>query len=362
MKTVVISIGLMMSACSTPPTWVWALPPGFPEPAVPNDNPMSAAKVELGRRLFYELRLSRNGTQSCASCHAPDKAFTDGKAQAVGSTQQQHRRNSPTLTNIAYAAALTWANPLITTLEKQAQLPILGETPVELGWAGHDDELAATIAGDADYAKRFEAAFPAEHGAVSLTTITQAIAAFERTLLSGNAPWDRYQAGDQTAVSAAAIRGNALFTSERFECYHCHTGFTFTDSVVHAGTANPERTFHNTGLYDLDRQGSYPRSDQGLIEVTSLASDMGRFKGPTLRNLAYTAPYMHDGSIATLGDVIDAYAAGGRAAQLSGHRNPLQSEFLRGFTLSNDEKADLLEFLNALNDEGFVANQAFANP
>jgi cytochrome c peroxidase len=327
---------------------------------VPDDNPMSSAKVELGRRLFYDVRLSRNGTQACAGCHEQARAFTDGKATAVGSTQQHHRRNAQALANVAYSASLTWANSLVGTLERQALLPLFGETPVELGWAGHEDELLSRFSMDAESSARFEAAFPGE--GVTLETITRGLAAFERTIISGNAPWDRYSAGDSAALSADAQAGLALFNSERLECYHCHAGFNFSDSVSHAGVAVVEKPFHNTGLYDVDGLGSYPVTDQGLFEITQRVGDMGRFRAPSLRNLRFTAPYMHDGSLATLDAVLDAYAAGGHARQLSGAPSPLQSDLVRGFTLTVDERRQVLAFLEALNDEDFVTASALSDP
>jgi cytochrome c peroxidase len=358
-----LGLTLNLAACGAPaPTWTWQLPPGFPQPFVPADNAMSVEKVALGRRLFFDTRLSRNQVQACATCHDQKRAFTDGLVHAEGSTGQHHRRNAQALANVGYASALTWANPLVTSLERQALLPLLGETPVELGWSGRDDELVARLAGDADLAKRFLAAFPEEKGAVTLATVTKALAAFERTLISGNAPWDKYQAGQQDAVSDAARRGAALFNTERLECYHCHNGFSFTDTVLHAATTNPERIFHNTGLYDLDRMGTYPPTDQGVYEVSHQANDMGRFRAPTLRNLRFTAPYLHDGSAATLDDVLDAYAAGGRAALLTGHASPLQSDLVRGFTLSADERADLKAFLDALNDDDFTTRSDLGPP
>jgi cytochrome c peroxidase len=364
MRRALVLVVLALAGCGgpVPAPWVWRLPPGFPEPKVPDDNPMSEDKVQLGRRLFYDRRLSRNGEQACASCHQQARAFTDGRPVAVGSTGEHHRRNALGLANVAYASSLTWGNPLITTLERQALLPLLGETPVELGWAGHEDELFARLASDADYAKRFAAAFPEEKGAIHLGTITRALAAFERTLLSTDAPYDRWVRGDAAALSDAAKRGMDLFNSERLECYHCHAGFTFSDSVSHAGTQLPETIFHNTGLYDVDRQGSYPLSDQGVFEVTGRAQDMGRFRAPTLRNVTLTAPYMHDGSIATLSDVVDTYAAGGRAKQLNGQPSPLQSDLVRGFTLTADEKADLMAFLESLTDTSFVQDARHADP
>ncbi len=344
------------------PGFDWQLPSGFPTPRVPFDNPMSAQKVELGRRLFYDVRLSRNRQQACGSCHQQKRAFTDGRQTGLGSTGETHPRNSQGLGNVAFQAALTWANPLITTLERQALLPLLAEHPVELGWAGAETELFDRLLADGEYATRFAAAFPEENGAITLVTITRALAAFERTLLSGNAPWDRYSRGDASALSDSAKRGLELFNSETFECYHCHAGFNFADSVMHAGTSNPDMPFHNTGLYNLDGNGAYPAGNTGLFEVTGRTGDVGRFRAPSLRNVTVTAPYMHDGSVPTLRDVIEHYAAGGRAQRLTGKPSPLQSELVRGFPLSEQDREDLLSFLAALTDEQFLTTESLASP
>lgn len=344
MRAAWLMLGLAACAPEPAPTWAWKLPKGFPEPAVPADNPMTAECVELGRQLFFDPQLSQNGTQSCASCHEPERAFTDGRVHAVGSTGAAHRRNSQGLANIAWSSSLTWANPLLGTLEAQAMIPLFGDDPVELGWAGREDELLTRLE---PYRAAMAAAYPG-HG-VSVYALTRALACFERTLISGDAPYDRGELSDD------ARAGLELFNSERLECYHCHTGFTFSDSVSHAQSGPPERPFHNTGLYDVDGQGSYPDSDTGLFELTGRAGDMGRFRAPSLRNLSYTAPYMHDGSLATLDEVIDAYAAGGHARAAGGGPSPLQSDLVRGFGLTADERRQLLAFLRSLDDESFVA-------
>ncbi|MGV3623781.1 MAG: MbnH family di-heme enzyme [Archangium sp.] len=350
MRTAGILIAAVLVSCGPTPThpdagtpYIWALPTGFPAPALPADNPMTVECVELGRALFFAPKLSRNETQSCSSCHEQARAFSDGKVHPVGSTGSPHRRNAQGLTNVAWAPSLTWANPLLGTLEAQAMIPLFGEDPVELGWAGAEAELLTRLE---PYRSQFETAYP-QHG-VSVFALTRALACFERTLVSGNAPYDRGELSDD------ARAGLELFNSERLECYHCHTGFTFSDSVTHAQSGPVERPFHNTGLYDVDGQGSYPELDTGLFEQTGRAGDMGRFRAPTLRNLGYTAPYMHDGSIATLEEVIDAYAAGGYAKALSGHANPLQSDLVRGFELTADERRQLLAFLHSLDDSSFV--------
>lgn len=347
--------------------YVWKLPAGFPKPLVPADNPISKSKVELGRRLFYDRRLSGNETFACASCHRQDLAFTDGLARAEGSTQQIHPRGSMALGNVGYASVLTWGNPLMTTLEKQTLVPMFGETPVELGLAGKEQEMLQRLRQQPIYQQLFPQAFPEKADPFDLDAVVKAIATFERTLITGDAPYDRYTAGDKGAMSAAALRGRDLFFSERLECFHCHGGFVFADSVSHEGKKITEITFHNTGLYNVDGQGSYPAGNQGVFDVSLRPADMGRFKAPTLRNIAVTAPYMHDGSIATLGEVIDHYAAGGRTIATGpnagdGSKSPLKSEFLTGFLISPDEKADLIAFLESLTDPRFLSNPEIADP
>ncbi|MDX2015661.1 MAG: di-heme enzyme [Myxococcaceae bacterium] len=354
--------GMAPGPADAGPGFDWHLPKGFPTPTVPADNPMTDEKVELGRRLFYDVRLSKNRTQACASCHEQRRAFTDGRPVGIGSTGEAHPRNAQGLANVAYVPTLTWANPLLATLERQALLPLLGEHPVELGFAGAEGELFERLATEGDYAERFARAFPDEAPSISLVTITRALAAFQRTLLSGNSPYDRWVNGDASALSDSAKRGLELFNSEALECYHCHAGFNFSDSVAHAGTAAPETPFHNTGLYNLDGNGAYPAGNAGLFDITGRLGDMGRFRAPSLRNLTVTAPYMHDGSIATLRDVITHYAQGGRSKRMTGALSPLQSDLVRGFTLSAQETDDLLAFLESLTDAEFLSNPAFSSP
>jgi cytochrome c peroxidase len=348
--------------------WDWGLPLGIPKPRVPEDNPMSTAKVELGRRLFYDKRLSDNQTYACATCHLQAKAFTDGLAHAVGSTGQIHPRGSMGLVNVAYASRLTWANPLIEDLEQQARLPMFGETPVELGLAGKEQELLARLAAEPVYQELFPEAFPAETGAISLGTITKAIAAFERSMTSFRSPYDRYAyGGDASGMSAAALNGRDLFFSEKLECFHCHGGFAFSDSVVRQGSTFVEVAFHNTGLYNLDGKGAYPADNPGVFAITGLPTDMGRFRAPTLRNIAVTAPYMHDGSVATLDEALDHYAAGGRTILAGpdagdGSKSPLKSELINGFTLSAGEKSEVIAFLKSLTDEALLKDPRLADP
>jgi len=328
---------------------------------------MSVEKVELGRYLFHDRRLSGNETFSCASCHIQALAFADSLPRGVGSTGEVHPRGSMSLANVAYSPALTWGNPNMRRLEDQALVPLFGEDPVELGLAGLEGEVLDRIAGDPRYASMFAAAFPADGDPISWINITRAIASFERILISGRSPYDRAQRGEPSAISASARRGEELFFSERLECFHCHGGFNFTGTVDYAGRGFPEVEFHNTGLYNIGGRGAFPAPNAGLRDFTERPEDEGRFKAPTLRNIAVTAPYMHDGSIATLDGVIDHYMAGGRTIAEGPHsgvgsENPNRSEFVRGFRLDASEREDLLAFLHSLTDSSFLTDPRFSDP
>lgn len=344
------------------------LPVGYARPQIPGDNPLTPEKVELGRRLFYDKRLSGNETYSCATCHEQAKAFTDGRAQAVGSTDEVHPRGSMSIVNVAYYSALTWGNPLVTKLEEQALLPMFGESPVELGLAGKDEELIARLAAEPLYVELFPEAFPDEADPITLDTITKAIASFERTIISYRAPYDRYVYDkDLSAMSESALRGRDLFFSEKMECFHCHGTFNFSDSITYEGKKITEKMFHNTGLYNIGGTGAYPPGAGGVYEITGNPDDMGRFRAPSLRNVALTAPYMHDGSAATLDDVLDHYAAGGRKITSGeyagdGSKNPYKSELINGFELSDQERADVKAFLESLTDEELTKDPRFSDP
>ncbi len=365
----VFAASVAVGTARAPAAFSWQLPPGFPPPKVPADNPMSVAKVELGRRLFYDTRLSGNGTYSCASCHQQAKAFTDGRAHAVGDTGEANVRSSMSLVNVAYAAALTWANPALTRLEDQALVPMFGDHPVELGLVRPGSALVARLRTVRRYRELFPSAFPGDRNPFTVDHVTRALAAFERTIISARSPYDRYHDDrDDSAVSPAARRGERLFFSEPLSCFRCHGGFTFSGAVDFEGARNlPPVELHNTGLYNLAGVLSYPPSDTGLHRITGKAADVGKFKAPTLRNIAVTAPYMHDGSIATLSDVVDHYAAGGRTIAGGpdrgvGHDNPNKSPLVRGFSLTAGEKSDLLAFLDSLTDEAVLRDPRFANP
>jgi cytochrome c peroxidase len=349
-----VVIGFAIAASLTGADFEWNLPKGFPRPAVPADNPMSAAKVELGRHLFYDKRISVNGQESCGTCHKQELAFTDGRARAEGTTGQAHARGSMSLVNVAYEPFLTWANPTLDSLEEQALIPMLGEEPVELGLQGHQQEFLNTLRRDPAYQHLFPQAFPERGDIYTLQNVTKSIAAFERTIISMRSPYDRYRwGGDSSAISDSAKRGELIFSSsERGGCFQCHGGWNFTAVRFEGSKDRPMEGggFFNTGV------ASYLPPNRGLFEHTQRVEDIGKFRPPTLRNIALTAPYMHDGSLVTLEDVIDHYAAGGKID------HPNKSRILRPFHLTDSEKRDLVEFLKSLTDEELLHDTRWSDP
>jgi cytochrome c peroxidase len=358
-------ICLVLQSCSDDnklkSDYQWPIIAGFPKPQVPQDNPMTQAKVNLGKSLFFDKNLSANQQQACASCHHQEFAFGENIPHSFGSTAQPHRRNASALVNIAYNKTLTWAHDGLTSIEQQILLPMFGESPVELGITGHEEEVLARFSSET-YQILFTEAFPNQ--TVSFDLIVKALASYVRSLVSLNSPFDTYAyLADDNAISAEALRGMNLFFSERLECHHCHGGFNFTQSTSHEKQLIDRRPFHNTGLYNVSNshKSGYPKHDTGLAEISTLARDDGRFRSPTLRNIEVSAPYMHDGSMASLSNVIDFYAAGGRNIttgkhQGDGRNNPLKSQFIKGFTLTTAEKNDLLAFLNTLTDQTFLSD------
>jgi cytochrome c peroxidase len=329
---------------------------------------MTEAKVALGRRLFYDPRLSANQTQSCSTCHQQQRAFSEGRMRAVGSTGEQHRRNTMALVNVAYNSTLTWAHPQLRRLERQHLIPLFGDDPLELGLDPANASHLERISGDQRYQELFGLAFPYSASPVSYDNVVKALASFSRSLVSFDSAFDQYAyAGEDAALSASGLRGMGLFFSERLECHHCHGGFNFSESTTHENAAIVDDPFHNTGLYMLNDKGGYPIADPGLSEHTQRPQDQGKFRAPTLRNIEVTAPYMHDGSIGTLEEVMDFYGRGGRlitegANAGDGALNLNKSAFVNGFELNAAEKEDLMAFLHSLTDETFLANEAFSNP
>jgi cytochrome c peroxidase len=339
----------------------WRLPSGFPRPAVPADNPMTPEKVELGRHVFYDKRLSDNQTFSCATCHKQEVAFADDRPVGFGSTGQFHTRGAMSLANVAYSPTLTWANPLMTELERQAQVPIFGDDPIELGMMSIE-EVESRFRAVPRYQELFATAFPEATQPITMENLLKALSAFERTIISGNSAYDKFSNGDDAALSESAKRGMLFVTTNedhRFECNHCHGGFNFSDHVTWEGLeqAGESPPYHQTGLYDLDGKGTYPDPNTGVYNTSLNPDDMGKFKAPTLRNVALTPPYMHDGSITTLSNVLEHYSKGGRARNAS-KTDPL----LKTFPITAREKADIIAFLESLTDYDLLKDPAFSDP
>jgi cytochrome c peroxidase len=320
-----IFIGALALSAWRAPEWRWSIPPSVNAPTAPADNPMSLAKVELGRRLFYDADLSLDGTMSCASCHEQKHAFTDGNRTHPGVSGDAGRRNVPGLANVAWLPVLTWANPKLQTLEDQIAVPIFGDHPIEMGMKGREADIPLRLGKDVCYRKMFQKAFPDSGGAIEMRRIYQAIAAFERTFISFDTPYDRYLAGDKEAIEPWAKRGETIF---RERCAVCHAGVNFTDG-----------RFHSVSIL---AQGA---DDQGLAEETGLISDQGKFRTPSLRNVPLTAPYLHDGSVRTMAEAI---ARHDRVEGVPG--------------ADSVELSDIISFLLTLQDLRFVQDKRFSMP
>ena len=316
--TVALALFSVMHVAHAAGAYQWNLPRGFPEPAVPADNPMSEAKVALGRQLFADTRLSVTGRYSCQSCHSPEPAFTDGRARSRGATGETLPLNAPTLLNAAYNASLGWSDARVRTFEQQMRGPLFNEHPVELGLAGREAWLEESLRADAALTRAFDASFPGETRAVTVDNVIRAIAAYLRTLLSASSPFDRYVfAGEHDALDAAQKRGMELFFGSRGGCAVCHGGINFASAWVDSEHVSATPVFADTGT------GQFVRV-------------------PSLRNLGATAPYMHDGRFATLDAVLDHYE------KLA--IDPGADARLRRTQLTTQERSDLAEFLVSLND------------
>lgn len=316
-RLILATAALCLSAATAP--WQWGQPPCLPAPPVPSKNQMSADKIELGRRLFYDADLSIDGTMSCATCHEQHRAFADGNVTHGGVHGDPGRRNVPGLANVAWMTSLTWGDPRVTTLEAQAAIPVTGLAPVEMGMAGQEPEIARRLAADACYRTMLGRAFPASDG-ITFDRVALALAAFERSLVSFRSPYDAWRQGDRSALSPVAITGATEF---RRSCSACHSGPLFSDGRFHRLLpASP--------------------GDRGLAEITLRAADTGRFRTPSLRNVELTAPYFHDGSARTLADAV--------------RRHPGMA------ALSETRLESLATFMAALTDRHFTTDPRYALP
>ena len=291
-------------------------------PDVPEVDPQQAA---LGKLLFYDPVLSANDDRSCASCHHPDMGFSDGRALAEGAHGEDLRRNAPSLWNVAYATSLFW-DGRAHSLEEQMLVPLTQEN--EMG--ANVDELIAQLDAIPEYQEMFAAAFS---DGITVDNVVTAIASFERTLISNNSPFDRFAAGDFNALTPAQRRGFDVFRSAQTRCFECHSWPTFTNN-----------TFNVLGVPDTNPNDP----DLGQVEVLNAADATRAFRTPGLRNVALSAPYMHNGVFKTLDEVIDFYAKGGGPAF---GVDVTPDEFLQGFALTDQQTSDLIAFLYALTDE-----------
>ena len=304
-------------------------PLGLPPVPYPADNPPTAETIALGRKLFYDTKLSRDNSLSCASCHNPKLAFSNGSRLAVGVGGSLGVRNAPTLLNAAYSSFQFW-DGRAKSLEEQSAEPIAN--PLEMNQT-HEVSVSK-IDDDVVYRAEFEKAFGPGH--VALVQIQKSLASFERTLLSGNSAFDRYEyGGDKGALTVAQIRGLAIFIDPmRGNCATCHT-------IGEKFALFTDQRFHNTGA-GVNGDGDF--TDLGRYNQTKVEADRGAFKTPTLRDVALSAPYMHDGSLKTLKDVVDFYAGGGNS-------NPDLDKEMKPLGLSAQDRADLVQFLESLTGE-----------
>ena len=302
------------------------VPPGFPDPPMPVDNQFTEARWRLGKKLFFDPILSSDLSVSCASCHKPELAFTDGKKVSEGVELRPGPRNAPSLANVAYHPYYTREGG-VPTLEMQILVPIQEHVEFDFNIV----LIAGRLRQDSAYVQESWAAYGREPDPY---VITRAISCFERTLISGESRYDEYIRGNRFALSEEERRGMRLFFSESLACSRCHGGFNFTDY-----------SFQNNGLYEI-------YEDPGRMRLTHKEEDRALFKVPSLRNVGVTAPYMHDGSMSDLESVVRHYNSGGKSHV---HRSP----FIRPLHLNAIEQKELVSFLKALTDEGFIGNPNF---
>jgi cytochrome c peroxidase len=324
-----LPILLMLASCGVEPMPQDALmqvPAGFPEPEFPADNEFSEARWTLGKQLFFDPILSRDSSISCASCHLPQFAFSDTVAFSPGVAGAAGVRNSPSLANVAYHPYFTREGG-VPTLEMQILVPIQEHNEFDF----HILLIAERLQQDNAYRQMSWEAYEREPDAF---VITRALSVFERSLLSGNSPYDQFANGKTKALTAPEKRGMELFFSEKTQCASCHGGFNFTNYA-----------FENNGLYE-----DYP--DSGRFRLTGKPEDRARFKVPSLRNVGLTAPYMHDGALPSLEAVVAHYDQGGK-------NHPHKSPLVRPLGLTPKERDDLVAFLHSLTDYEFVQNPLF---
>jgi cytochrome c peroxidase len=331
------------------------------------EDEFSTTKAELGHYLFYDRRLSVNNTKACASCHAQEFSFTDGYTRSIGALGDLHQRNSRPLINIIFNRYLTSADSSLHFPEQQIDNPMMNERPQEMGIKDHENEILLKLKEDGLYRNKFEKAFPGQKDPFTIKNIQWAICSFVKSIFSFQSPYDHYTYGhNKTALNDAQLKGMQLFFSDSLHCNSCHGGINFSNPSIKDSDGN-KLSYFNTGLYCIDPDGAYPGYDRGLEMLTGNAGDMGKYRVPTLRNLAFTAPYYHDGSAATLQDVIAVYEDGGRHIAMGsyagdGRKNPYKHSLIKGFRLNSEERRNLIAFLLSLSDSSICTNPGYSNP
>ncbi len=305
------------------------IPEGFPAMPVPADNPLTEQKIVLGRHLFYDARLSLDNSVACASCHRQEHGFADAASTSIGVNKEIGVRNSPAIANSGYAKALFF-DGRAASLDEQ----ILAALTNSAEMRSSEKLITERLRADENYRNMFRSAF---NDTANARYVVKAIACFVRSVVSGNSPYDRFNRGDSTALSPAQRRGMTLFFGERARCSLCHSSFNFTDEQ-----------YHSTGLYTH-------YYDDGRYDVTRNEKDRGTFRTPTLRNIALTAPYMHDGETFTLEEVMQHYNKGGRNFF---NKSPL----IVPLRLTEAEMSDIIAFLHSLTDEKLITNPNFSKP
>ena len=328
---------------------------GLPELAIPADNSQSAEKIQLGKDLFNDTRFSLDGSISCASCHLPDCAFSDGLPQAKGVNNQTGHRNTPTILNAAFFEH-TFLDGRADSLEQQALGPILN--PVEHG-IKDKQAIVQILLQDEDYKRRLQKVFNISEDEISANHLAKAIASYERTLIAGNSAFDRYYFGrDRSQLSASAARGLLIFR-RKGNCANCHEismkHALFTDNrfynigwgfdKIKSRLDNILIAIKENNLESLDLS-TEQKSELGRFNVTGKIQDIGKFRTPTLRNIALTAPYMHDGSVKTLEDIVEYYDKGGE-------KNRFLDAAIYPLHLTDQEKADLVAFMKSLTSQSY---------
>lgn len=309
------------------PPQLMETPRGFPSMIIPPDNNFTIERWELGKKLFYDPILSIDQSISCGTCHKQSSSFSDNQALTEGVQQRAGTRNVPSLANIGYHPYFTREGG-VPTLEMQILIPIQ-----EHNEFNHNIiPIADLLSLDAEYVRMSNLAYERDPDPY---VITRAISVFERSLISGDSRYDQHVFQESNTLSPSEIRGMDLFFSERLNCGACHSGFNFTNYA-----------FENNGLYET-------YEDPGRARLTNESTDEGKFKVPSLRNINVSGPYMHDGSMETLTEVLEHY-------ELGGAQHPNKSQLLKPFQLSDMEMNDILHFLESLTDESFLNNSNFA--